>query len=66
MIWSRRSIELNPSAYYYDTLAHILYRLTYTNEAIKIQELAISQAKIQKISYEKMQDELKKMKNMTL
>ena len=66
MIWSRRSIELYPSANYYDTLAHILYQLTYTNEAIKIQELAISQARIQKISYENMQKDLKKMKNKTL
>lgn len=66
MIWSRRSIELYPSANYYNTLAHILYQLTYTNEAIKIQELAISQAKIQKISSEKMHEDLKKMKNKTL
>ena len=66
MIWSRRSIELYQSANYYDTLAHILYRLTYLNEAIKIQELAISQAKIQKIPFATMQEELKKMKNKTL
>lgn len=66
MLWSRRSIDLQPNAAYYDTLAHILYRLGYQTEAIKTQEDAIAKAKIQKVPFENMQDELKKMKNKTL
>lgn len=66
MLWSRRSIDLEPNAAYYDTLAHILYRLGYQTEAIKTQETAIAKAKLQKISFENMQDELKKMKNKSL
>lgn len=66
MLWSRRSIELEPNAAYYDTLAHLLYRLGYETEAIKTQENAIAQAKIQKANFEHMQGELKKMKNKTL
>lgn len=34
MLWSRRAIELNPIVGYYDTLAHILYRMEYYDEAI--------------------------------
>lgn len=66
MLWSRRSIELEPNAAYYDTLAHLLYRLGYETEAIKTQENAIAKAKTQKISFENMQEDLKKMKNKTL
>lgn len=66
MNWSRRSIELQPSANYYDTLAHILYRLSYVDQAIKMQELAISQAKTQKVPFANMQEELKKMIDKTL
>jgi thioredoxin-related protein len=35
MLWSKRSIELNPLSSYYDTLAHILYRLEFYAEAEK-------------------------------
>jgi hypothetical protein len=63
MIWSRRSIELKPEASYYDTLAHILYRLGYKAEAIKTQETAINKAKIDGRPYENMQEELRKFKS---
>ncbi|WP_145856754.1 hypothetical protein [Pedobacter suwonensis] len=66
MIWSRRSIELNPIAGYYDTLAHILYRLGYNEEAIKTQEMAIDKAKIEKSSTANLELELKKIKAKTL
>lgn len=66
MIWSRRSIELNPSPSNYYTLAHILYNLNYQAEAVKTQEEAISIAKLKKINTKGFEDALKKMKNKTL
>lgn len=62
MIWSRRSIELNPVGGYYDTLAHILYRLGYFEEAIKTQENAIEKSKLEGVNPDNLQIELKKMK----
>ena len=66
MIWSRRAIELNAIGGYYDTLAHILYRMGYFAEAVKTQEDGISLAKVQKRSIANMQEELKKMKSRSL
>jgi hypothetical protein len=63
MIWSRRSLELKQDANYYDTLAHILYRLGYVSEAVKTEETAINQAKIDGRPYENMQEELRKFKS---
>lgn len=62
MIWSRRSIELNPIGGYYDTLAHLLYRLGYFEEAIKTQENAIEKSKLEGVNTNNLQIELKKMK----
>lgn len=63
MIWSRRSLELKQDAAYYDTLAHILYRMGYFAEAVKTQETAINQAKIDGRPYEDLLDELRKFKS---
>ncbi|WP_231463433.1 MULTISPECIES: hypothetical protein [unclassified Pedobacter] len=63
MIWSRRSIELNPISGYYDTLAHILYRLEFYEEAIKNQKLAIEKSKAENRDSKHLQEELKKMKD---
>lgn len=62
MLWSRRSIELNPIGGYYDTLAHLLYRLGYFEEAIKTQENAIEKSKLNGVNITNLQIELKKMK----
>jgi len=62
MIWSRRSIELNPISGYYDTLAHILYRLEYYEEAIKNQQLAIEKSKAENRDIKHLKEELNKMK----
>lgn len=66
MLWSRRSIELNPLSGYYDTLAHILYRMGYYEEAAKTQETAIEKGKQEKIPVTNFQSELKKMKSKSL
>jgi tetratricopeptide (TPR) repeat protein len=44
LLWSKRAIELHPFPAYYDTLAHILYRLGFHNEAISTQNKAIEMA----------------------
>lgn len=66
MIWSRRSIELNPSPENYYTLAHLLYQMNYHAEAIKTLEEAISIVKAKKINTKVFEDSLKKMKTKTL
>ena len=62
MIWSRRSIELNPLSGYYDTLAHILYRMKFFEEAIKTEEDAIKKSKTEGRTTDALEVELKKMK----
>ncbi len=66
MLWSKRSIELAPSAASYDTLAHILYRLGFQTEAVSTQEKAVSLAKEEKRDIKHFQNELVKIKNQTL
>ncbi|WP_158827154.1 hypothetical protein [Mucilaginibacter lacusdianchii] len=45
MLWSKRSIDLSPDVYaFYDTLAHILYRLGFYDEAISRQKKAVELA----------------------
>lgn len=66
MIWSRRSIELHPISGYYDTLAHILYRMGYFEEAIKTQEEAIKRSNIEGRNATQLQNELKKMKSKSI
>ncbi|MGI4834460.1 MAG: hypothetical protein ACRYFK_13475 [Janthinobacterium lividum] len=42
--WSKRTVYLAPTATYYDTLAHLLYRLRYFAEAEAMQQQAVAQA----------------------
>jgi tetratricopeptide (TPR) repeat protein len=44
LVWCRRAIELHPVAGYYDTMAHIMYRLNFYDEAILNQNKAIEMA----------------------
>ena len=41
MAWSRRSIEIDPSPAYYDTYAHLLYKLKLYQEAEAMQKKAV-------------------------
>ncbi|MBC7721489.1 MAG: hypothetical protein H7068_05650 [Pedobacter sp.] len=67
LFWSKRSSELSPNiAAYYDTLAHLLYRLSFYAEAESTQEKAIEMAKQQNENTKQLQDELTKIKNKTL
>lgn len=46
LLWSKRSIALSPNhSAYYDTMAHLLYRLDFRDEAILNQKKAIELAK---------------------
>ncbi|RZL49375.1 MAG: hypothetical protein EOP00_07165 [Pedobacter sp.] len=64
--WSTRSIELNATSGYYDTLAHLFYKLGYFEQAIKTQQTAINQAKIEGRPHENLQDVLRKIKSKEL
>jgi hypothetical protein len=44
LIWSKRAIDLRPIAGYYDTLAHLMYRLDFYDDAVLNQKKAIQMA----------------------
>jgi hypothetical protein len=44
LIWSKRAIDLRPTAGYYDTLAHLMYRLDFYDDAVLNQKKAIDMA----------------------
>ena len=64
--WSKRSIELEPIYGFYDTLAHLLYRLEFYAEAEVTQIKAIELAKEKNINTTDLQNELNKIKQRTL
>lgn len=64
--WSKRSIELQPLAANYDTLAHLLYRLGFYTEAESTQQKAVEMAKAEKRELKNLQDQLIKIKKRTL
>ncbi|TKB99060.1 thioredoxin domain-containing protein [Pedobacter cryophilus] len=64
--WSKRSIELEPNYGFYDTLAHLLYRLDFYAEAEVNQIKAIELAKEKNINTTALQNELDKIKQRTL
>lgn len=66
MLWSKRSVALKPTSAYYDTLAHILYRLGFYAEAESTQVEAIECAKSEKRDYKNLQAELIKIKTKAL
>ena len=41
LLWSKRAIEISPTAEYYDTIAHIFYRMRLYDEALLNQAKAI-------------------------
>jgi len=44
LIWSKRAIDLRPTAGYYDTLAHLMYRLGFYDDALLNQGKAVQMA----------------------
>lgn len=70
LIWSKRSIELDPQYAFYDTMAHIMYRLNFLDEAYLNQQrainIAMSTPETPQTEVKHLQDELKKMKDLML
>jgi hypothetical protein len=64
--WSKRTVDLDPAAYNYDTLAHLLYRLRFFSEAAAMQQQAIAVARQEKASTTAYEQELQKIKKRTL
>ena len=60
--WSKRSVDLAPRAAYYDTLAHLLYRLRFYAEAEAMQQQAVAHAEPDNSSPQQYEQELAKMK----
>jgi tetratricopeptide (TPR) repeat protein len=69
MQWSMRSIEIDPDPAYYDTLAHIFYRMRLYDEAILNQNKAVELLKKSPDFKRRLDDaeaEILKMQNRTL
>lgn len=66
LLWSKRSLELNPNSGSYDTLSHLLYRLGFYTEAEATQVKALELARAEKQNVKHLQDEYVKIKNRTL
>ncbi|QKG58092.1 hypothetical protein GKZ68_16560 [Hymenobacter sp. BRD128] len=64
--WSKRTVDLDPAPYNYDTLAHLLYRLGFYTEAESREQQAASLARQQKGSTSVYEHELDKMRKRTL
>ncbi|MCC3151566.1 hypothetical protein Q3A66_02165 [Hymenobacter sp. BT770] len=64
--WSKRTVDLDPAAYNYDTLAHLLYRLRFFSEAAAMQQQAVAVARQEKASTTAYEQELEKIKKRTL
>jgi hypothetical protein len=64
--WSKRTVDLDPMPYNFDTLAHLLYRLGYYAEAESREQQAASLARQQKIPATSYEQELAKMRKRTL
>jgi hypothetical protein len=66
MLWSKRSVDYSPKPAFYDTFAHLLYKLKFYAEAEKMQKLAIETGKAAKADTRVYEEEYKKIKNKTL
>ena len=66
MLWSRRTVDLDPVAYNYDTLAHLLYSLRFFSEAEAMQQQAVAVARTEQPGTATYLLELQKMKARTL
>ncbi len=66
MLWSRRALELSAKPAFYDTYAHLLYRLKFFDEAESMQKKAIEIGKAEKIDTKLFQQEYEKIRKKTL
>jgi hypothetical protein len=66
MLWSRRSLELCPKAVFYDTYAHLLYRVKFFDEAESMQRKAIELGETEKIDTRTFKEQYEKIKRRAL
>jgi hypothetical protein len=66
MLWSRRSFELTPKPGFYDTYAHLLYRLKIFDLAESAQKKAIELAKAEKTDTKLYEEEYEKIRKRIL
>jgi hypothetical protein len=66
MLWSKRSIEISPVSGFYDTYAHLLYKLKFYDEAESMQRKAIELAKSEKRDTKMFQEEYEKIRKRIL
>jgi hypothetical protein len=66
LLWSRRALELSGKPAFYDTYAHLLYRLKFFDEAESMQRKAIELGKADKIDIKLFQKEYEKIKKKAL
>ena len=66
MLWSRRALELAAKPAFYDTYAHLLYRLRFFDEAESMQRKAVELGKADKIDIKLFQMEYEKIRKKTL
>lgn len=69
LVWSKRSIEMEPIPAYYDTLAHLFYRMGLFDEALLNQKKAIDLSETKpeySTGIANLKLELNKMKERTL
>ncbi|MGI4736691.1 MAG: hypothetical protein ACRYG7_16075 [Janthinobacterium lividum] len=64
--WSKRTVDLDPTAYNNDTLAHLLYRLGFYAEAEARQQRAVELARQEKLASSSYQQALEKMRKRSL
>ena len=65
-MWSKRTVDLDPTPYNYDTLAHLLYRLGFYQEAEAREQQAASLARQQQAAAVGYEQELAKMRKRAL
>ncbi len=66
LLWSRRALELSAKPAFYDTYAHLLYRLKFFVEAESMQRKAIEVAKAEKRDTKLYQEEFEKIRKRSL
>jgi hypothetical protein len=66
IVWSKRTVDLDPTAYNNDTLAHLLYRLGFYAEAETREQCAVALARQEKLPSHTYEQELAKMKKHQL
>jgi hypothetical protein len=66
VVWSKRTVDLDPTAYNNDTLAHLLYRLGFYAEAEAREQQAVELARQGKLPSRMYEQEIAKMKKRQL